>query len=95
MTAEEILRGYGPSRLSEQDVARLKSEAVFCGYCGTRMQEILHPHPSFDRKTGQQGAKGLIYWECPRRGVGLAAMHGEWTNTHDDNPHDSRELREA
>jgi hypothetical protein len=69
--------------------ADLKAENVFCCYCGTPMAEVLHPAPGFDRKTGRQHAFGSLHWECPKRGIGLAVMSGEWFNTHDENPHDS------
>ena len=53
------------------------------------MQEILHPDPVFDRRTGQRARTGTLYWECPKRGIGMDAMHGDWMRDYEENPHDS------
>ena len=73
----------------------LKRECLYCGYCGTKMGEVLHPAPSFHRKTGKQGQRGSLHWECPKRGIGLDGRLGDWVHTHDENPHDSVYLRET
>jgi hypothetical protein len=75
--------------------AELRADLVFCGYCGKRMREVLHPEPEFDRRTGAQSKTGKLYWECPKRGIGMNAVHGDWAMYHDENPHDSVYLREA
>lgn len=76
------------------DEAELKSEVVHCGHCGSKMREALHPSPTFDRKTGKQDRVGALYWECPKRGIGMDAMHGDWSDEgYEANPHDSTVLR--
>ncbi len=76
--------------------ADLKRECLHCGYCGARMREVLHPSPTFDRKTGAHGNVGSMYWQCPKRGVGLDALLGDWVRAgYESNPHDSAFLREV
>lgn len=78
-----------------KEEADLKRECVYCGYCGASMREVLHPAPTFDRKTGKQGRVGSLYWECPKRGIGIDAMLGDWTRDYEENPHDSEYLRQV
>lgn len=78
-----------------KDEADVKRVIVYCGYCGHKMQEVLHPDPIFDRTTGKQGRVGSLYWECPKRGVGVSAeLYGDWiVQGYEQNPHDSQFLR--
>lgn len=82
--------------MTADEEAQLKKDYLYCGYCGSRMQEILEPHPTFDRHTGTQGHVGSLYWMCPKHGIGLDGDHGDWARYgYEGNPHDSRYLREV
>lgn len=67
----------------------------FCGYCGAKMKEVLHPQPGFDRTTGERLRTGALYWQCPKRGVGSDVYRGtDWDIvTYEANPHDHGFLR--
>lgn len=88
-----VRRFSGP--LTDAEEAELIAACVYCGYCGSKMREVLWPSPEFDRQTGRQGKRGTLHWQCPKHGVGLEAMHGDWMDHHDDNPHDSVMLRQV
>jgi hypothetical protein len=81
--------------MTQEEEKVLKTDHVFCGYCGTRMEEVLHPHPEFDRKTGKQNHVGSLYWQCPNRGIGIGMMYGDWMTHYDENPHNGRYLHEV
>ena len=82
--------------MTPDEEAKLRQEYVFCGYCGSLMQEIIYPRPEFNRRTGKQGKVGSLYWMCPKHGIGLDGYHGEWSQYgYERNPHDSKYLREV